>query len=173
MKTILVLTAFLSLSAGAFAQHRISGFHGGGYSAPRVIVAPSIGYRIGVGYPLGYPYYGYGYPYGAYRPMYGSRGYSSKLELQIQSIKLDYQNQIRNTRHDKSLSHSERRADIRNLKNEKEQAIISAQENFRNRRTNYPGRSLNNNQNGNQNNSNSGTNNENNQSGNNSNDLVQ
>ena len=133
MKGILAILVLLSICAGASAQKYGGGFYRG-YSAPRVVVVPRVSYGIGLGYG-GYPYYGYspyGYPYG-YRSSYGYRT-SSKLDLQVQSIKLDYKKQIKDTRHDKTLTHTERRSDIRKLKNEREQAIITAQENFSNRR---------------------------------------
>ena len=68
---------------------------------------------------LGYPYYGY--PYGYPNPYGYSRGTPYKLSLQIQSIKIDYKNQIRDTRHNKSLSHSQKRQEIRTLKTERDQ----------------------------------------------------
>ena len=53
-----------------------------------------------------------------------------KLSLEIQSIKADYKNKIREARKDKSLSHSQRRQEIRSLKTERDQDIINAQRNF-------------------------------------------
>ncbi len=153
MKTILAVMVALSLCVGASAQKRGGGFYHS-YAAPRVVIAPSVGFGYGYGYPavglgFGYPFFGYpyyGYPNSGYRGNYGYGGNSAKLALQIQSIKLDYKAQIKETRHNKSISHSERRAQIRNLKNEREQAIITAQENFRGgRMNNYPNRSQNNN----------------------------
>ncbi|HEY5406190.1 MAG TPA: hypothetical protein VIJ92_03845 [Ginsengibacter sp.] len=143
MKTILIILASLMLGFGASAQRK-----GGYYHAyrPRVIVSPSVGFGFGYGYPyLGYPYYGY--PYGYQNP-YGYRGTPYKLSLEIQSIKIDYKNQIRDARHNKSLSHSQKRQEIRSLKSERDQAIISAQQNFRYGNTNNQNRMRrNNNQN--------------------------
>ncbi len=164
MKTVLAIMISLSLCMGASAQRRFGGFYHA-YSAPRVVVAPSFGFGYGyssVGLGLGYGYPFFGYPYLSYPvPMYGYRGgygynnASSQLALKIQSITLDYKNEIKAARHNKSISRTERRTKIRNLKNEREQAIVTAQENFRNRRMNYPNRGQNNNyQNGNQNNQN-------------------
>lgn len=137
MKRVLVIMMALSLCASAFAQRK-----GGGYYhvyRPRVVVVPSIGFGVGYGYPFyGYPLYAYPYAFPYYGYPYGYQRTPSKLALQIQSINLDYKNRIKTVRHDKSLSRSERRNEIRNLKTEKEQAIIQAQRDFLNRRANTP-----------------------------------
>ena len=148
MKTLLIILASLTLALGASAQRK--GGHHHVYHQ-RVIVAPSVGFGFGYGYPyFGYPYYRspFGYPYDPY--VYRRTPY--KLSLQIQSIKIDYTNQIRDVRHNKSLSHSQRRQEIRSLKSERDQAIISAQQNFRYGNSNNQNRGRNNN---NQNNSSS------------------
>jgi len=54
----------------------------------------------------------------------------SELSLDIQSIKNEYQYKIRDVRKDKSMSHSERRKEIRSLKAERDQEIIDAQKDF-------------------------------------------
>jgi hypothetical protein len=122
MKTLLIILGAVILSLGASAQHKVyyRTYH------PRVYISP---FSYGIGY--GYPYYGYpaiGYPYGY--PYYEPR-VPYKLQLEIQSIKTDYRNQIRDVRHDKNLSHSKRRQEIRSLKGERDQAIIDAQRNYR------------------------------------------
>ena len=118
----------VTLSLGVSAQRK--GYHY--VYHPRVYVAP-FGYGLGYGYPyFGYPYFGspyYGYPFDY--PYYGNRPMPYKLSLQIQSIKVDYNNKIREARKDKSLSHSQRRQEIRSLKAERDQDIIDAQRNFR------------------------------------------
>ena len=131
------------LSVGASAQHRVyyHSYH------PRVYVAP-YSYGFGFGYPyLGYPYFGYPYYGYPFDPFYGNRPMPYKLSLEIQSIKADYRNKIREARKDKSLSHSQRRQEIRSLKTERDQDIINAQRNFRfgGRNNQNPGK--NNNQN--------------------------
>ena len=138
MKNLLIMLAFLMVSFGVSAQRKGGYYHV--YRPPtRVIIAPSIGW----GYPFGYwggLYYPYGYPY------YGYNSTPYRLSAQIQSIKVDYRNRIRETRHDKSMSHSQRRQEIRNLKGERAQAIADAQRDFyNNRRNRYNG-----NNNGNQ-----------------------
>ena len=135
MKTLSIIIIFISLSFGAAAQHRVGGYyHGGGtyyhvYS-PRVYVNP-FGYGYSY-YPFGY----YGNPYAYGYPYYGNRREPYKLTLEIQSIKADYKTKIRNIRKDKSISHHERRMEIRNLKDQRDQDVIDAQRNFRQSRTN-------------------------------------
>lgn len=143
MKTLLIILSSVMLSLGASAQHKGGYYH---VYHPRVIVTPSVGFGFGYGYPyFGYPYYGY--PYG-YPGPYVYRTTPYKLSLQIQSIKIDYKNQIRDARHNKSLSHSQRRREIRTLKSERDQAIITAEQNFRyGNRNNQNGRQNNNRQN--------------------------
>ncbi|MEO8860921.1 MAG: hypothetical protein ABI358_05825 [Ginsengibacter sp.] len=129
MKTILVILVFTSLSLGVSAQRK-GGFH---HARSSVIIVPSFSYGFGYGYPVfGNPMFGspYGYPYG-YNPYYGARRMPYKLSLQIESIKVDYRNQIRNARNDKGLSHAQKRQEIRNLKAQRDQDIINAQRNYR------------------------------------------
>jgi len=140
MKTFFGVLIALTVSLGATAQRKGGFYHS--YS-PRVIVAPSVGFGLGLGY--GYSYWGYpffGYPYFGYpyRTPYGYRN-SYNLSLQIQSIKLEYKNQIRDTRHNSSLTHVQRREAIRTLKTQREQAIITAEQNYRygNRNNQYRG----------------------------------
>ena len=121
MKTLLIILVSVTLSLGVSAQQKVyyHAYH------PRVYISP-FSYGFGFGYPyFGYPYYGYPYGY----PYYGNR-MPYKLSLEIQSIKTDYKNKIREARKDKSLSHSQRRQEIRSLKAERDQEIINAQRNF-------------------------------------------
>ncbi|HVW99740.1 MAG TPA: hypothetical protein VHA52_04745 [Candidatus Babeliaceae bacterium] len=141
MKTLLITFALTILSLGTFAQRKGGYFH----HAPvtRVVVTPAIGLGFGFGYPyFGYPYYPYGYPY-----YYGYGHAPYRLSSQIQAIKVDYRNRIKEARHDKSISHAQRRQEIRNLKAERAQAVADAERDFYNNR----GRQNNsNNYNGNQ-----------------------
>ena len=151
MKTILIILISITLGLGASAQRKGGYYH---VYRPRVIVSPSIGFGFGYGYPyFGYPHYGYPNPY-------GYRGTPYKLSLEIQSIELDYKNQIRDARHNKSLSHSQRRQEIRSLKTERDQAILTAQQNFRYGNMNNQNRGRNNNQNQAPNNQNPGASNQ-------------
>jgi hypothetical protein len=144
MKKVIIMLLSVTLAVGASAQGK--GFHHG-YVARRVIVIPYISYGFGLGYPyLGYPYYPYGYPYGY--PYYYSGRMPYRLSMEIQTIRDDYKQQIKETRRDKSISHAERRKDIQSLKIQRDQAIINAERNYR------PGnRNRQNNSQGNNNNS--------------------
>src|SRR5579864_8145556 len=119
MKKLLIIVMSLSLALGASAQR---GFHGGGYyyGGPRVIVgggfyAPYYG-------PFYSPFYSPFYPYGYYG--YGSR--PSKLDMQIQDIKNDYKDRIWSLKQDKTLTHKEKRKQIRQLKQERDKDINDA-----------------------------------------------
>ncbi len=118
----------ITVTLGASAQRISHGFRGG-YYAPvtRVYISP-FSYGIGFGYPyLGYPYAAfspYGYPHNRYRQT------PYKLSLQIEEIKNDYKNQIKAARKDKTISHSQRRQEIRTLKADRDKAIIDAKMNF-------------------------------------------
>jgi hypothetical protein len=144
MKTLIIILVSVTLSLGAAAQHRVyyHAYH------PRVYIAP-YSYGLGFGYPyFGYPYFGYPYYGNPFDyPFYGNRPMPYKLSLQIQSIKVDYKNKIREARKDKSLSHSQRRQEIRSLKAERDQDIINAQRNFSRSRRNNQNPGINNNQN--------------------------
>jgi len=106
----------LTMAMGASAQHGYYHSHvvvaGGGYYGPYYPYYP---YGIGFGYP--YPYYGY-----PARP--------TKLDLKIEDIKNDYQERIWAVRHDKSLPGKERRHEVRQLKHDRDQAIIDARRNY-------------------------------------------
>lgn len=136
MKTIIIMIASGLLSVGAFAQRK--GFHRMPHPVTRVVVTPAIGLGFGFGYPYyGYPYYPFGYPY------YGHTPY--RLSSQIQAVKVDYRSRIRVVRHDKSISHAQRRQQIRELKADRAHAIADTERNFydrqasRNYRNGYNG----------------------------------
>lgn len=132
MKKIIIVMLSFILTITASAQ-RVS--HGGGHIShvpvTRVYISPySYGFGFGFGFPyFGYPYYGYG-PFG-YSPF--GYGYPSnyrrmpyQLNMQIETIKSDYQNQIKATRKDKSISHAQRRKNIRSLKDQRDKDIVAA-----------------------------------------------
>jgi hypothetical protein len=145
MKTLLVTILSLGLALGASAQrggHYIA--HGGGgfyhapvyhYSYPRTYV----GVGFGFGYPWGYGYYspwgwgpwGVGYGYGPYPPYYyGYGAMPPQLAGEIQGIKDDYSQQIKDVRHDKDLTHKEKRARIDQLKQDRDAAVTRARHDF-------------------------------------------
>src|SRR5215469_9131028 len=116
MKTKLFLVLLsLSVAFGASAQrggHAVVVGHGGYYHG---------GYYHGGWYPRTYVGVGFGYPwwgwgYGWYGPWYGPYpayyyGYGAmpnQLELQVQDIRNEYKDKIKDVKHDKALSHRER-----------------------------------------------------------------
>ena len=146
-RNLLIVLFSFGLALGASAQRGIHGgsvamghgyYHGGGWGYyPRTYV--------GVGFGLGYPWWGWGY--GWYGPWYGGYpayyyGYGAmpnQLELQVQDIKNDYQQRIKDVKHDKSLTHKERRAKIDQLKTERDDAIVQARHDyFYDSRRRYP-----------------------------------
>jgi hypothetical protein len=147
-RNLLIILFSFGLALGASAQR--GGFHGG------VAVGGHYGYYgggygyyprtyVGVGFGLGYPWWGWGY--GWYGPWYGGYpayyyGYGAmpnQLELQVQDIKNDYEQQIKDVRHDKALTHKERRAKIDQLKIDRDNAIIQARHDyFYHSRQRYP-----------------------------------
>jgi len=52
------------------------------------------------------------------------------LDLDIEKIKSDYGHEISTVKHDKTLSKSERKQAIRDLKHSRESAIIEAKEDY-------------------------------------------
>lgn len=140
MKRILVILFSLGLAYGASAQRGHFGggrvYHGGG-----VVVVPRtyVGVGFGFGYPWGYPYGWYGPWYAPYPPYYyGYGAMPSQLELQVQDIRRDYDQQIKDVKHDKSLTRQERRTKVDQLKGDRENAIVQARHDYFDRsRRNY------------------------------------
>ena len=99
---------------------------------PQSRVRTSISIGIGSPSPFYSPYYS---PYRT-RPFYGTPGYirPSRLEMEIADIKSDYNDRIWSARHDKSISKSERKAEIRRLKSERDRAVRDAQYSYHRRR---------------------------------------
>jgi hypothetical protein len=121
MKTILMLCAAFVITASASAQKT------GSYRYPQSRVHTSIG--VGIGSPYYSPFYR---PY----PYYGTPIYSrpTRLENEIADIKADYNDRIWSAKHDKFLSKSERKNEIRRLKSERDRAIRDAEYNYHRRR---------------------------------------
>lgn len=134
MKQLLIALFAIGLTLGASAQPKIgSGFRGGGirggvYTKPRVNVI--------IPYTYARPYYGLGFGY-RYSPFYDPfyqypriERRPSELDLRIEDIRNDYSYQISSVKHDKSLAKDERKQKVRDLKHEKEDAIIEAKRNY-------------------------------------------
>ena len=127
MKHIIAMLSILAITTGVMAAP------GAGRiirPASRSVVIFHQPYYGGFGYrpyysPWGYNAfynpYGYGYRY-APRP--------SKLDLNIEEISNDYSEQISDVRHDNSISGSERRSQIRNLRHERDGRIIQAKKDY-------------------------------------------
>ncbi len=140
-KSLFILLFSVGLTIGASAQRfgghgggvafGHGGYYGGGYY-PRTYV----GVGFGLGYPYGY-YGAYGYPY-AYPPYYyGYGAMPTQLELQIKEVKQDYDQQIKDVRHDKALTHREKRQKIDQLKVDRDNAVIQARHDYFNRSRQY------------------------------------
>jgi hypothetical protein len=125
MKTILMFCLAFVITIGASAQK---------YSRrPYIYTQPRVHTSISVGIGSPSPYYSPFYrPY----PYYGTPIYSrpTRLENEIADIKADYNDRIWSAKHDKSLSKSERKNEIRQLKAERDRAIRDAEYNYHRRR---------------------------------------
>jgi hypothetical protein len=141
-KTILLMLVSIALSLGVSAQRKGDNDSHNGNTEERNEYTPEfhsrvygipLNYGLGYNYPYGYSYYGY--PYYGYsfweRPFNNrNRAIQYKLSLQIKTIKMDYADKIKQVRHDKSLSHSQKKQKILSLKSERNQSIINAQKDF-------------------------------------------
>jgi hypothetical protein len=123
MKKLFVVLLSLGLALGASAQHFV---HGGGYFYG--------GPRIGVGFGFNSPFYPFGYypygynPYGPYGNGYGPR--PSRLTMQIEDIKNEYKGKIWTVKEDKSLTHKQKRQQIRQLKLQRDETIDQARRTY-------------------------------------------
>jgi hypothetical protein len=140
-KSMLVVLFSIGLAMGASAQRSVhysggGGIHGGGgvvyhggggvYAYPRTYIGLGLGFGYGY-YPYGL-YGPWGYPYPPY--YYGYGAMPSQLAMQIEDIKNDYNAQIKDTRHDKSIPRKERRAKIDQLKHDRDEAVIQARKDY-------------------------------------------
>lgn len=126
MKKILAILLTLAMVSGVSAQRHGGGIRGGYGGGTRVIVSAGGFYPFGAYYGFGMPF-GYGYPYGnpygySYRP--------SRLDMQIEDIKHDYDDKIASARADDSLSRKERRNEVKALKRERDNTIFQAKKNY-------------------------------------------
>ena len=135
MKTIIMFCLAIVVAGAASAQKYDR------YRTQRPRVRTSVSVGIGSPYysPLRSPFYR---PYPYYSapfysaPMYSTPIYSrpSRLDMEIADIKADYNDRIWSARHDKSLSKSERKAEIRRLKSERDRAVRDVEYNYHRRR---------------------------------------
>lgn len=122
MKKLFIILLSVGLAFGASAQR-----HGGSvrYIRPYVIIIS--GYSplyspYGFGYGFGYPFYGYPPYYFTSRP--------SKMDMQIEDIKKDYDDRIWSVKHDESLSKQDRKAKVKEFKHVRDDAIDAAKKNY-------------------------------------------
>lgn len=108
------------------------------FSSPHVRVV-----RVIPAYHFYRPYYSYGISYGyyplGYNPLYSPYAYRTRpteLDLKVEEINNDYQHRIATVRHDKSISRAERKQEIRDLRHERNDAIINAKNDYYNRQNN-------------------------------------
>lgn len=117
MKKIIMLALLGLLVLNVSAQKVVRG----GYSRyPRTYIVRSW-----------VPYYGYGYypPYW-YSPYNNYYNRPSKLDIKLEDIRSDYQDKIRSARRDKSISRSQRKEIIHNLKSERDKELRDTKANY-------------------------------------------
>jgi len=135
MKQIVVLLLILGIGVGAYAGPSVSQPVRSGrvvVVSPRPVYRPHYYNRYSTfGWRYNSPYYGYGY---GYSPYWGWSNtvpvQETQADLAVQEVRNDFGYQIANVRHDKSLSKAERKARIRQLRHERDQAIIEAKRKY-------------------------------------------
>ena len=133
MKNILMMMVGLALTFSAMAGGPKVASTGriGGAPAKVIVVRPytNYGYGFGGGYysPFYSPFYGYNRFY--YSP-FGYQRRPSKLDLEVAEITNDYHYEIADVRHDKTLSKTERRQKIRDLRHERQSSILEAKKTY-------------------------------------------
>jgi ABC-type transport system substrate-binding protein len=132
MKRWMVVMLALSLTLGAAAQTIKSPRSYYPQRARVIRVAPVVRYPFYGGMGLGF---GYGFnPYGFYSPMWNYprviETTPSALSLQLEDINNEYQYKIKSTRKDKTLAKQDRKQKLRELRHQREDAIIEAKKSF-------------------------------------------
>ena len=132
MKKLVVVLVALGLAFGASAQNKSSGS-----------VSPRTGKKVVIvrSYPPFSPFYGYGRPYYGYSPFFSPFGYGfdngyryqnrpTRLDLQVEDIKNDYQDKIWSVRNSDELSRKEKRQKVQELKTSREKEIIDTKKHY-------------------------------------------
>lgn len=127
---ILLAAGLVSGASAQYHGHIVGGYYGvvrppvyvGGYYGP--FYSPYYAYP-GLYFGWGYPYPPYAYPYGF---PYGH--VPTKLEGQIADIKADYADRIKSVKADETLSHKEKRHQIHQLKQDRDNAVANAVRNY-------------------------------------------
>lgn len=136
MKQIIILVFAFSLTVSANAQKGIRS--GRAPVRTQVVVAAPIYPSWGFGYGFGARFSPFFSPFNApfYDPFYDpyNRGRISRvpaeLQLRLDEIENDYNFKVSSARNEKSVAGKERRQKIRELKYEREAALIDARRNF-------------------------------------------
>jgi hypothetical protein len=135
MKKLLVLLLVMGVAFGAYAQAKIN--RGGAIRSfrPRttiIAVAPVLPYySMGYGARYGYRFSPFYDPF--YDPFYSSQRFESKpseLDLEIEDIKNDFDYKIDNVKDDEALSKQDKKQRVRDLKHQRDDAIIEAKKKF-------------------------------------------
>jgi len=122
MKKLLIVLFSVGLALGASAQKvRVVPR---AYPVVRPHVVVTTGFYSPFYSPFYYPYFGY--PYYGYPPGYYGYNRPTRLDMQIQDIKNDYQARISSVKLDNSLTRKERREKIRELKSERDHDVSQA-----------------------------------------------
>ncbi len=137
MKHILIIILAIGLAAGAGAQTKVRG--GNAPVRTRVIVAAPVVPAWGFGYGFGArfsPFYDPFYspfhdPYLRHRPVQSR--VPAELQLNLDEIENEYNFRLSSTKSDRSITGKERRQKMRELKYEREAALIDARRNYLNR----------------------------------------
>jgi hypothetical protein len=133
MKKLVVMVIALGLVFGASAQYKRTG--------PRnVRPGKTVIVRT---YPSISPFYGYGRGYYGYSPLYGyspfgygfNNGYMpqnkpTKLDLEVEDIKNEYQDRIKSVRLADDLSRKEKRQKVQELKSMRDKLITETKKNY-------------------------------------------
>ena len=151
-----MITIAIGLALGVSAQKVVG--RGGGYHSVRPRVSVGLGFGYSPFYsPWGYGFYSpwmyspYAYNYGSSRP--------SRLDMTIQDIKSDYNDRIKSVRMQDDLTGREKRQTIRELKDDRDKAVVQAQKDYYYKRSGRNRSSNNNNSNNNSNDNNKDNNN--------------
>ncbi|WP_276483331.1 hypothetical protein [Paraflavitalea pollutisoli] len=131
MKKLLFVLLSVGLAVGASAQKRVV-VRGGG-----PVVRPRMSVGMGFGYGPFYPYYGYGFnPWWGPSPYaYGYNSRPSRLDLEVQDIKQDYTDRIQSVRLQDDMTGREKRQTIRQLRVERDNAVLQAQKDYYRKRS--------------------------------------
>ncbi len=119
---ILLLTSITFAASAQYGRHRLPG------RSSHSIIRPHVSIGIGSSYGYRSPYYSSPYPgtYSYRRP--------SQLDLQIQNVENEYRDRKWSVKNDKTLSRQQRKAEVQNLKYQKEKDILELRRNYYKRR---------------------------------------